>query len=174
MSSTISLSSHLLSQHDALYKSATQATFLHLAGHGKLPPSTLSQWLTQDRLYAQMYIRFSGLLLANIRLPRKADNKHLDERLVDCLIGALANVKRELGFFEKTAREYGLELTMWGKEGQGLEGKIQLEGFDEGTKGYAKLFEKLGTGVENGNMTQLECFVLLWGMEKVMRLPEID
>lgn len=99
---------------------ATTHPFLTLAGRGELPKPILSQWLSQDRLYAQSYIRFIGLLLSKIRLPTHNPNitrtgtgasQTALHRAVDLLIEALVNIQRELGFFEDVAKEFGLDLT---------------------------------------------------------------
>ncbi|RJE17307.1 TENA/THI-4/PQQC family, partial [Aspergillus sclerotialis] len=87
------------------------------AGRGSLPKHLLSQWLSQDRLYAQTYLRFIGQLLSKIRLPSrnpdssKPSAQTVLHRAVDVLIDALVNIRRELGFFESVAEEFGLDLT---------------------------------------------------------------
>lgn len=96
---------------------ATTAPFLTSAGQGTLPKPVLSQWLSQDRLYARSYIRFIGLLLSKIRLAAHSPDaaspstKTTEERTVDLLIDALVNIRSELTFFESVAKEFGLDLT---------------------------------------------------------------
>lgn len=115
MTSQGPLTSWLLASTPQAFKRATTHPFLASAGQGTLPKSTLSQWLSQDRLYAQSYIRFIGLLLAKIRLPPQAHNAprpHSPEaEAVDVLIDALVNIRTELQFFEATAAEHKLDLT---------------------------------------------------------------
>ncbi|KAG0649967.1 putative transcription factor [Hyphodiscus hymeniophilus] len=152
-----SLTTHLLSSTSEptgsnAFKNATQTPFLHHAGLGTLPKSTLSKWLAQDRLYAQAYIRFASLLLANVPLPSRVDPNHVNEQLVDCLIGSIANVRRELKFFEDTASRYGLEL--------------EAEEVSEGVRRYRELFFGIGEGIERGETGLLEGLVVLWGTEK--------
>ncbi|KAE8355203.1 hypothetical protein BDV28DRAFT_146387 [Aspergillus coremiiformis] len=87
--------------------------FLHAAGKGLIPKRTLSRWLSQDRLYAQAYVRFIGLLLAKCHLPiHPTGDDCLQSRTVAILIDALVNIQRELRFFEEVAEEYGLDLTV--------------------------------------------------------------
>ncbi|KAJ5609123.1 hypothetical protein N7528_009690 [Penicillium herquei] len=111
------LTTWLLQSTPQSLKRATSHPFLAAAGQGTLPKSILSQWLSQDRLYAQSYIRFIGQLLAKIRLDSRAANPqtHLafspEHQAVDVLIDALVNIRTELRFFESTAAEYGLDLT---------------------------------------------------------------
>ncbi|KAJ5577588.1 heme oxygenase-like multi-helical [Penicillium hispanicum] len=117
MTSQGPLTSWLLSSTPQALRRATTHPFLAAAGRGTLPKSTLSQWLSQDRLYAQSYIRFVGLLLAKIRLPPRNPNPAApttpttEHQAVDVLIDALNNIRTELRFFDATAAAYGLDLT---------------------------------------------------------------
>ncbi|KAJ5174524.1 uncharacterized protein N7482_000401 [Penicillium canariense] len=117
MTSQGPLTTWLLSATPQALKRATSHPFLASAGSGTLPKTTLSQWLSQDRLYAQSYIRFIGLLLTKIRIPPHNPNTEtprqptLEQIAVDVLIDALVNIRTELRFFESTALEYGLDLT---------------------------------------------------------------
>lgn len=117
MTSRGPLTAYLLSSTPNALKRATTHPFLASAGHGTLPKPQLSQWLSQDRLYAQSYIRFIGLLLSKIRLPIQnptSEGPHLstpEQNAITVLIDALVNIRTELAFFEKTANDYGLDLT---------------------------------------------------------------
>lgn len=108
------LTSWLLASTPQSLKRATTHPFLAAAGRGTLSKSTLSQWLAQDRLYAQSYIRFIGLLLSKIRLPPSTPGSaapNPDQQAVNVLIDALVNIRTELQFFESTAADYALDLT---------------------------------------------------------------
>ncbi|KAJ5514081.1 Transcription regulator [Penicillium fimorum] len=117
MSSQGPLTAFLLSSTPDALKRATTHPFLASAGRGTLPKSQLSQWLSQDRLYAQSYIRFIGLLLSKIRLPTQnptSPGPHIptpEHNAITVLIDALVNIRTELAFFEKTANDYNLDLT---------------------------------------------------------------
>ncbi|KAJ5390303.1 uncharacterized protein N7496_001371 [Penicillium cataractarum] len=117
MTSQAPLTAWLLSATPQALRRATTHPFLAAAGNGTLSKETLSQWLSQDRLYAQSYIRFIGMLLTKIRLPANApshdtpQNPIIEQAVVDVLIDALVNIRTELAFFEATAVEYGLDLT---------------------------------------------------------------
>ncbi|KAJ5861391.1 heme oxygenase-like multi-helical [Penicillium soppii] len=105
----------LASTPDALTR-ATTHPFLAAAGRGTLPKPLLSQWLSQDRLYAQSYIRYIGLLLAKIRLPAQNSSTAVkqptsEQKAINVLIDALVNIRTELAFFEKTAEDHALDLT---------------------------------------------------------------
>ena len=75
-----SLTQDLLDSDTKGFKTATQSRFLELAGRGKLSKEVLQKWLGQDRLYAQAYVRFASLLLANIKLPSVVDPNSINER----------------------------------------------------------------------------------------------
>jgi len=153
-----------------LYPRATQSRFLKFAGKGKLPLHYLSQWLSQDRLYAQAYLRFIGGLTSLVELPRLIDDNNnkepgdrdavketaqqrskkrtsdtLEWRILELLRGCLENILRELKFFEDTAEEYGIHLYSLsgsGGEGQGVFGP------NETTRGYIDLFDSFGSGLK--------------------------
>lgn len=115
MTSSGPLTAYLLaSTPDALTR-ATTHPFLAAAGRGTLPKSLLSQWLSQDRLYAQSYIRFIGLLLSKICLPTQnpttKPRPSSEQNAINVLIDALVNIRTELDFFEKIAADYDLDLT---------------------------------------------------------------
>ncbi|KAI6093881.1 heme oxygenase-like protein [Hypoxylon rubiginosum] len=171
-----SLSEYLLSSPGVadLYQRATQSHFLSLAGQGRLPTEVLSQWLSQDRLYAQAYIRFAGGLISRVQLPSKIDDgdtsKTLQWRILSLLETALSGVKRELKFFEETAKKYKLELDILGPvaEGWNLSSKSAAFGPNKVTKDYIDLFDSF-TAQPHGNTskTLLDGLVLLWTTEKV-------
>ncbi|KAE9377211.1 heme oxygenase-like protein [Stipitochalara longipes BDJ] len=145
------LTTHLLALTPASFKTATQTPFLLAAGQGTLPKEVLQQWLAQDRLYAQAYMRFASLLLANIQLPAKVEAGDVNERLADLVVEALVNIRREMRFFEDVGERYGL--------------RIEAERVSKGVEGYRELFEGVGRGVE-GEGGLLDGVVLLWGTEK--------
>ncbi|KAJ5293826.1 hypothetical protein PENANT_c002G09148 [Penicillium antarcticum] len=126
MTSQGPLTTYLLGSTPNGLARATNHPFLAAAGRGTLPKSTLSQWLSQDRLYAQSYIRFIGLLLAKIRLPSQAPSSPTplhsspEQKAITVLIDALVNIRTELAFFEKTANDYGLDLTAISPEEGGI------------------------------------------------------
>ncbi|KAJ6166810.1 heme oxygenase-like multi-helical [Penicillium chermesinum] len=112
MTSQGPLTAWLLSATPDALQRATTHPFLASAGRGTLPKQTLSQWLSQDRLYAQSYIRFIGHLLTKIRLDSTSTaTSALSQQAANVLIDALVNIRTELLFFESTAAAYGLDLT---------------------------------------------------------------
>ncbi|KAI1768297.1 heme oxygenase-like protein [Hypoxylon sp. FL1150] len=171
-----SLSESLLSSPGiaGLYQRATQSHFLSLAGQGRLPAEELSQWLSQDRLYAQAYIRFAGGLISRVQLPTKTDDgdtsKTLQWRILSLLETALSGVTRELQLFEETAKKYKLELEYVGPvaEGGNLSSKKAAFGPNKVTKAYIDLFDSF-TAQPRGDTskTLLDGLVVLWATEKV-------
>ncbi|KAJ5467721.1 hypothetical protein N7475_005473 [Penicillium sp. IBT 31633x] len=118
MTSQGPLTAYLLASTPNALSRATTHPFLAAAGRGTLPKTILSQWLSQDRLYAQSYIRFIGLLLSKIRLPNRTPTSTTnpllptpEQNAIEVLIDALVNMRTELAFFDKTARDYSLDLT---------------------------------------------------------------
>jgi thiaminase len=106
-----SLTRHLLTTCANPFRQATQQPFLSHAGCGSLAVGPLVQWLAQDGHYTRGYIRFIGQLLAKIRLPQTQNSQfHPMYRVMDLLISALNNMRREMQFFEITATKYGLAL----------------------------------------------------------------
>ncbi|KAL7629264.1 hypothetical protein AAE478_000784 [Parahypoxylon ruwenzoriense] len=171
-----SMSEYLISSFEIadLYQRATQSQFLSLAGQGRLSPDVLSQWLSQDRLYAQAYIRFAGGLISRVRLPTKVDDQDITQslqwRILSLLQTALAGVTRELRFFEETAKRYGLGLEALGPvaEGGNLSNKSADFAPNKVTKHYIDLFDSF-TAQPHANPTKtlLDGLVVLWTTEKV-------
>jgi thiaminase len=64
----------------AAFERATEAEFLEKAGKGTLDKRLLEKWLSQDRLYAQVYTRFASLLLANTHLPAAVEPEDVNEK----------------------------------------------------------------------------------------------
>jgi thiaminase len=143
-----------------LYQRATQAHFLRAAGQGRLSKALLSQWLSQDRLYAQAYVRFIGGLLSRIRLPVSGAGNSLEWRILRMLNGALEGIMKELLFFEKAAKDYGLNLTQAAGSGE--------FGPNKAAMGYIELFDSFAAGSKYlKERTLLEGLVLLWATENV-------
>ncbi|KAE8371027.1 transcription regulator [Aspergillus bertholletiae] len=150
-----SLTAHLKTHNPTTYHSATTHPFLLAAGKGTLSKSTLSKWLSQDRLYAQSYVRFIGLLLSKCQLPHTLSPEQTrEQRIVAVLIDALVNIQREIGFFEEVAREYGLDLAVV-PEGEEKFGPAMV------TQAYIDLFMSAGSP----GVTLLEGLVVLWATE---------
>ncbi|KAI1428318.1 heme oxygenase-like protein [Xylaria sp. FL1777] len=152
------------SQIADLYQRATQSPFLRLGGQGRLPRETVSEWLSQDRLYAQAYVRFIGGLISRTQLPIEIDAKGtsatLQWRILTLLQGCLAGIMRELRFFEETADNYDLNLIAAGP------GEHTF-GPNTTTKGYIKLFDSFATAPqEESPRTLFDGLVVLWATEK--------
>ncbi|KZT71872.1 heme oxygenase-like protein [Daedalea quercina L-15889] len=148
------LTAHLLSLSTPRpYSAATEHPFLTAAGLGTLSPALLSLWLAQDRLYAAHgYPRFIGRVLASIPFssldepdsPRERKN----QELVRVLSDALANVVREVNFFDDIAKEHRLKPEGWKER--------------KATRDYTAEMTRVGAegGIE-------DAMVFLWAMEQI-------
>ncbi|PWN98273.1 heme oxygenase-like protein [Tilletiopsis washingtonensis] len=116
----MALTTHLLSLSASSYTHATQHLFLTRAGTGELTAEQLARWLTQDRLYALGgYVRFLGTLIAKCPVPlggvgeKGVEGDKAEQcarRRLMVLGGAMANITREVAFFEDVAARHGLSL----------------------------------------------------------------
>lgn len=115
------LTQQLLSLSKEDYAAATTHPFLVAAGRLTLSPQALQSWLAQDRFYALLgYTKFLGRLIAKIPSPEEdpdtVDSK-VQRRRLAVLAGAMANIDREVNFFENVARENGLDLAAKARDG---------------------------------------------------------
>ncbi|KAF2261079.1 heme oxygenase-like protein [Lojkania enalia] len=162
-----SLTSHLLTLHTTQFTRATQSAFLQRAANGSLPKTTISHWLANDRLYMRGYIQLTGELLRILQLPSQPiPSSSLDPieiRLLDWLVGALVNIRREERFFIDVAERYGLDLDL-----SGGGGKVAEEKKIEGLRRFEKLFGALTTGQKGADVLPwLEGVVVFWATERV-------
>lgn len=148
-----SLSAHLQSLSTPRpYTAAVEHEFLVAAGHRTLTPAALSLYLCQDRIYAaHAYPHLIGRLLSSIPFSSAhtpdSEEEAFHRRVVKLCSYALENVVREVGFFEETARTYGLK-TDWPERKE--------------TRDY--MAEMARVGAEGGFE---EILVFLWAMENV-------
>lgn len=178
MTSSFSLTSHLLALAPETYKSATQSPFLLAAAEGRLSKKVLGRWLANDRLYIHAYIRAAGKMIAELDLPVTVpESETAETRLVDWLVEALAGVRREERFFVDVAGRYGLGIGLevlhpisdevagtMGVQGK-LEGLVMLEGLF-GEVGWKT--EKVGVMDSNTPtvLPWLEAAVVFWATER--------
>ena len=163
-----SLTSLLFSTSGQLFKAATQSAFLVAAGDGTLTKAKLSEWLGQDRLYAQAYIGFVGSLLAHAQLPTQhIPFPHHDDsvhwRIVHTLRASLDNIFRELKFFEDVAENYGLDLEATSTD--------TPFGPAIATTNYINLFERFSSPINpddprGTDWVLLNGLIVLWATEK--------
>ncbi len=162
-----SLTSRLFSTSSPLFKAATQNPFLVAAGDGTLSKAKLSEWLSQDRLYAQAYIGFIGSLFAHVQLPIRHiifshHNSSIHWRIVHTLRTSLDNIFRELKFFEDTAQKYGLDLEA--ETSETPFGRLTA------TSNYLSLFERFSCSIDHddrgSDWVLLNGLIVLWATEK--------
>ncbi|CAI6333691.1 unnamed protein product [Periconia digitata] len=162
------LTKHLLSINKEQFTRATQSKFLQCAASGNLSKSTISHWLANDRLYMQGYIRLTGELLRILQLPSKPTGSKYagttEIKLLDWLVDALVNIRREERFFMDVAERYDLDVDLTESDGFTVQETRKLEGL----KRFEKLFGSLTTGgAKDSLLPWLEGVVLFFATEKV-------
>ncbi|KAH7189612.1 uncharacterized protein B0J16DRAFT_118012 [Fusarium flagelliforme] len=158
-----SLTKQLLASDEQAYKKATQSEFLRLAGNGKASKDLLGRWLANDRLYIHSYCRGLGRLLSFLQYPdtvqQNADTDSATQ-LLDWIVAALVNIRREEKFFINTAFEYGININLETKDG-----KVQSSTKLEGLRRWEALYASVAPN-EKDVLPWLEAAVIYWGTEK--------
>jgi thiaminase len=168
MSTFPTITSHLLTLHPDNFTRATQSPFLAAAANGTLSNPTISHWLANDRLYMQGYIALSGSILRMLPLPAKPTPSTaagtIEVRLLDWLVDALVNIRREERFFMDVAERYGLEVDISDEYGVVCEDRKI-----EGLKKFEALFSELTNPQRQAPtlLPWLEGAILFWATEKV-------
>ena len=158
-----SLTKTLLASDTAGFRRATQSPFLQRAAQGKVSKDVLGQWLANDRLYILGYIRGIGRLLSFLSLPETIQPPPARDtattRLLDWLIDAMVNIRREEKFFVDTAYRFGIDVNLPSEDGRVLD-SAKLPGL--------RKFEALFGGLEpgKGDLPWLESAVVFYGTEK--------
>ncbi|RGP76955.1 transcription factor [Fusarium longipes] len=158
-----SLTQQLLASDEQGYKRATQSEFLRLAGHGKASKDLLGLWLANDRLYIHSYCRGLGRLLSFLEYPDTVQ-RDVDAgpttQLLDWIVAALVNIRREEKFFINTAFEYGININLETKDGH-VESNTKLEGL----RRWEALYNSVSPN-DTDVLPWLEAAVIYWGTEK--------
>jgi thiaminase len=158
-----SLTKQLLASDEQAYKQATQSEFLRLAGNGKASKDLLGRWLANDRLYIHSYCRGLGRLLSFLQYPdtvQQNANPDSATQLLDWIVAALVNIRREEKFFINTAFEYGININLETKDG-----KVQSSTKLEGLRRWEALYASVAPN-EKDVLPWLEAAVIYWGTEK--------
>jgi hypothetical protein len=122
----------------------------------------------------QGYIRLTATLLRLLNLPAQpVPSKSaggVDTRLLDWLVGALVNIRREERFFMEVAERYGVGVDLT-RDGKGSR-VVREESKIEGLKRFEKLFSRLTSAdfeeeVSGKSMPWLEGAVVFWATERV-------
>ncbi|GJC81778.1 hypothetical protein ColLi_04616 [Colletotrichum liriopes] len=160
----MSLVQHLLASDPASYVRATQSRFLGAAANGTLPGDVLGRWLANDRLYIHAYIKGVGRLLDALDLPDLAATTTTEppvtEKLLQWLVDALVNVRREEKFFVETAARFGIVVNLPASQ----DGVVVQDEKLDGLKRFEQLFGGLSKGPEP--LSWLEGAILLYATEK--------
>ncbi|KAM0207303.1 hypothetical protein ACHAQI_007791 [Fusarium lateritium] len=159
-----SLTQQLLASDEQGYKRATQSEFLRLAGHGKASKELLGRWLANDRLYIHSYCRGLGRLLSFLEYPdtvQQGVDPGATTQLLDWIVAALVNIRREEKFFIKTAADYGINVNLETDANGRVDSSTKLEGLRRWEALYASVAPN-----EKDVLPWLEAAVIYWGTEK--------
>ncbi|KAK7413783.1 hypothetical protein QQX98_007350 [Neonectria punicea] len=155
----------LLASNEDGYRRATQSEFLRLAANGQASKDILGKWLGNDRLYIHSYVRGVGRLISFLQFPDTAPQQNDDPnsatKLLDWLVGALVNVRREEKFFLETAARYDIQINLQTQD----DGRVPQNAKLEGLRRWEALFDSLAPA-KDGNIPWLEAAVVYWGTEK--------
>lgn len=167
----LSLIARLRTAQSSELSVAIEHPFLTAAGKHELGKDKLSEWLTQDRIYALCgYPKFIAQLILALPLSSTRAQRS-SQSLLGLFSFALSNIDREVGFFDSLGPRYGLDLEFsppppLSSTNSISLGKLQGRLVKPTTKAYVDLL--IATGAEAGRNGDLaEALVLLWGMEKV-------
>ncbi|KAF4779658.1 hypothetical protein HER10_EVM0005687 [Colletotrichum scovillei] len=193
----MNFTSTLLTTHKSLFHTSTTATFLAAAARGKVPKPILGRWLANDRLYIHAYIKGAGRFLAQLDLPDVVEpsshhdisghdagsptvtNKAADkatapvtERLLNWLVDALVNVRREERFFIDVAARFGIDVNLPAEPASesgssSTNRRVKDEDKNAGLLAFERLFTSIATTPPRGVLLPwLAPAVLFWATEK--------
>ncbi|KAG7132120.1 hypothetical protein HYQ45_009411 [Verticillium longisporum] len=167
-----SLTASLLASSPEAFTAATTGPFLTSAAAGTTPRETLGLWLANDRLYIHAYIRATGKLLAFLPLPAlpgptpgtvsSAPPTDPETKLLDWLVAALANVRREEAFFLATAERFAIPLDL---PVDPTTGTVPVAAKLPGLRRWEALFDAVAPGPAGAPLPWLEAAVVFWGTE---------
>ncbi|KAM0288011.1 hypothetical protein ACHAQH_000079 [Verticillium albo-atrum] len=167
-----SLTASLLASSPEAFTSATTGHFLSSAAAGTTPRQTLGLWLANDRLYIHAYIRAAGRLLAFLPLPdlpgptpdcvSSAPPTDPETKLLDWLVAALANVRREEAFFLAAAERFRIPLNLPVDEATG---RVPANAKLLGLRRWEALFDSVAPAPAGTPLPWLEAAVIFWGTE---------
>ncbi|KAK0387002.1 hypothetical protein NLU13_5316 [Sarocladium strictum] len=161
----LSFTKCLLKSQPEAFRAATQSPFLRAGAEGTLDKETLGRWLSNDRLYIHAYIRGIGKVLSSLDLPANVEGPDeppsRGERMLNWVVDALVNIRREEGFFRDTAAKYGINLEMDCDQ----RGKAFADAKIEGLRRFETLFDSIGTE-PTISPPWIDPAVIFWGTEK--------
>ncbi|GAA6022332.1 hypothetical protein JCM11491_005266 [Sporobolomyces phaffii] len=168
----------MLERYASDVRVAVEHPFVLAAGDHSLAHPVLAEWLAQDRVYALCgYPKFIAQLIAALPLASPRDQRRA-RPLLTLFVDALANIDREVAFFDSLGPKYGLDLDLEQRSPARLGVSAPPPSDDDSrgklvsrvhptTKAYVDLL--IATGAE-AHGTLDEALVLLWGMEKIYLL----
>lgn len=158
----LSFTKVILKSEPEAFRRATQSEFLRLGAEGTLPKEILGKWLGNDRLYIHAYIRGLGRTLSLLKPPQVTGNAPSREtRILDWLVRALVNIRREEKFFVETAEKFGIDIALEADK----KGIVADETKLEGLRRFETLFDSIGSG-KSISPPWVEAAIIFWGTEK--------
>lgn len=158
------LTDYLLNSSPEGFRRATQSAFLASAAAGQLPKTTLGTWLANDRLYIHSYITGVGKLLSILQLPQDVPKPGAADpssvKLLDWLVAALVNIRREKNFFADAAVRHGIPIHLDIDKDGSVRDDVKLPAL----RRYEELFNDIRTG--DNPIPWLEGAVLFYATEK--------
>lgn len=158
------LTDYLLNSSPDAFRRATQSEFLASAAAGQLPKTTLGTWLANDRLYIHSYITGVGKLLSILQLPQDVPKPGAADpssvKLLDWLVAALVNIRREKNFFVDAAVRHGIPVHLEVDEEGSVRDDVKLPALQR----YEELFNSIRPG--DSPIPWLEAAVLFYATEK--------
>lgn len=135
------------------YHAATEHEFLSSAGKGVLSADRLALYLSQDRLYAaHAYPIFLGHIISSVPFSslhaRDSPEEKFNQKIVKLVEGCLANIVREVSFFDEVTSKFSLNLDVWKER--------------KATREYMAEMARVGS-----LGTLQDKLVFLWAMERV-------
>ncbi|CAI4213464.1 unnamed protein product [Parascedosporium putredinis] len=160
----------LLATDPDAFRRATQCEFLRAAALGKMSKQVLGSWLANDRLYIHSYIKAIGRLLTILEVPQTvpetaaqaaAERDPASIRLLDWIVAAMVNIRREEKFFVDVAQRFGIQVNLPTRADGTVDDAEKLDGLCQ----YEALFGSLEAG-PGDRLPWLEGAVLFYATEK--------
>lgn len=93
-----------LKKHTILYVGATRHPFILSIRDGEVDHSAFRRWLAQDYLFVRAFVPF----VASVLLKASKESDNISD--VDVILGGLAALSDEIGWFKKEASKWNVDL----------------------------------------------------------------
>ncbi|KAI3551080.1 hypothetical protein CABS01_11353 [Colletotrichum abscissum] len=170
----MNFTSTLLTSHETLYRASTTATFLAAAARGKGAGRFLALLDLPDVVESSSRHDVSGHDAGSPAVTDKAADRAtatVTERLLNWLIDALVNVRREERFFIDVAARFGIDVNLptapTSERGSSARRRVKDEDKNAGLLAFERLFTSIATAPPRSVLLPwLAPAVLFWATEK--------